>query len=132
MQNIPIQAIPNQQFNIVIDNNRWEIEVKSTNGTISCSIARNNVPLVTNARAVGGMRILPCVYQEDGNFAIITQNQQVPDYREFGVSQFMIYLSAAELEEIRTPTPTPIPQSFFDPLGALPLRYAPQGYVLAP
>lgn len=132
MQTIPIQAIPNQQFSIVLDNNRWDISLKTTNGTVSCSLARNGVSIVENARAVAGMRIIPAIYQEAGNFAIISQNQQIPEYTQFNVTQFMIYLSSADLDLIRVPAPLPITASYFDPLGALPLRFAPQGYELAP
>lgn len=132
MQNIPIQAIPNQQFNIVLDDNRWDITIKSTKGTVSVTLIRNGQVIVSNARAVAGMRIIPAIYQEAGNFAIISQNQSIPEYSQFGVSQFMLYLSEAELDLIRIPPAVPIQADFFDPLGALPLRYAPVGYELAP
>lgn len=131
MQNVPIKRVPNQQFSIVLDDNRWDISLKTTNGTVSVSMTRNNVPIVMNARAVAGMRILPCAYQEDGNFAIATQNQEIPFYDSFGVSQFLVYLSAAELAEIRVPSPALITAAYFDPIAALPLRFAPQGYVQA-
>jgi hypothetical protein len=131
MQNIPIQAIPNQQFSVVLDNNRWDFTLKSTDGTISASVVRNGEVIVTNARAVSGMRILPAIYQEAGNFAIIAQNELILDYTQFGVTQFMLYLSAAELEEIRNTNPAQIVPEFFDPLAPLPLRFEPKGYVLA-
>jgi hypothetical protein len=131
MQNIPIQAIPNQQFSTVIDNNRWDISLKTTNGTVSCTLLRNGETIVDNARCVSGMRIIPCIYQENGNFAFVSQLQELPDYNKFGVTQFMIYLSPDELAVIRTPPPAIITSDFFDPLAALPLRFAPQGYVQA-
>jgi len=129
MQNVPLQAVPNQQFAVALDDNQWDITLKTTNGTVSVTMLRNGEVIVENARAVAGMRIIPCIYQEDGNFVIVTQNQEVPEYSKFGVTQFMIYLSASELDEIRVPIPSLITQSYFDPLGALPLRFAPQGYV---
>lgn len=132
MQNIPIQAIPNQAFSIVLDNNSWGFVIKSTNGAISVSLTFNGVDLVDGARAVANMRIIPSQYEEAGNFAIVTLNHDVPDYTQFGITQQLIYASAAEIAALRNaPTPDPITAADFDPIAALPLRFAPQGYVLA-
>ena len=131
MINIPIQAVPNQSFSIVLDTNRWDIAIKTTNDAVSVSLTLNNVEVIRNLRAVAGMRIIPSRYEEAGNFAIITNNGAVPDYLEFGISQYLVYLSDAELEVIRTPDVPPITAADFSPLAALPLRFSPQGYVLA-
>lgn len=131
MQNLPIKALPNQRFSIVLDNNRWDIAIRDTNGTISVSMIRDGTALIENARAVAGMRIIPAQYQEAGNFTLTTQNGEIPDYTKFGVTQELIYLSATELAEIREPVSPPITEDFFDPIAPLPLRFAPQGYELA-
>lgn len=128
MQVIPLQPIPNQQFTIVLDNNRWDIGVKLTDGTISVTLSLNNALVAENLRAVAFGRIIPAQYQEAGNFGIATQNGEIPDYTKFGVTQYLVYISAAELAVLRTPAPPPITPAFFDPLGALPLRYEPKGY----
>jgi hypothetical protein len=128
MQTLPIQAIANQQFSTVLDNNRWNISIRSTNGTVSVSMTRNDVLIIENLRAVSGMRIIPAQYQEAGNFALITQSGEIPDYTKFGVTQTLIYLSAAELVVIREPQSPPVTTAFFNPIGALPLRFSPQNY----
>lgn len=131
MMNIPIKAIPNQQLLVVLDNNQWGIDIKSTNGTISVALTLNGVDVADNARAVGGGFIIQQQYKEAGNFAILCQNFLVPDYTQFGITQFLTYFSAAELVLLRAEPPPPITADFFNPIAALPLRFAPQGYTLA-
>lgn len=129
MQNVPIQALPSQSFSVPLDNNQWDITIRTANGVIAVTLVLNGVTVIENMRAVGGMRIIPDQYQENGNFVFVTQNFQVPDYTQFGISQKLIYLSAAELEVIRQLPPEPLRASDFDPNAALPLRLFPQGYV---
>ena len=132
MRVIPIKALPNQTLSALLDDNQWDIALRDCNGVISCSLSKNAVVIVENARAVAGMRILQAHYQEDGNFAIISNDEGIPDYRQFGVTQFLVYISADELAVSREPPADRIPASYFDPIGGLPLRFAPEGYELAP
>lgn len=132
MQAIPIQAIPNQAFSILLDTNQWDFEIKTTNGMVSVSLTLNGVVLIENLRAVTNGRIIPSKYEEAGNFAIIAQNQNVPDYTQFGTTQTLVYISPTDLTAARVPSTDPyITAADFDPIAALPLRFAPQGYVLA-
>lgn len=130
MQLLPLQAIPNQAFSIVLDNNQWLFVIKTTNGVMSVSLGLNNDVVLDNARAVANGLIIPSRYQESGNFIFVTQNFQLPYYTEFGTTQALIYVTAAELETFRAPVGLPITASDFSPLGALPLRFAPQGYTV--
>lgn len=129
--NIPIQAIPSQSFSTALENNQWDIDLKTTNGTVSISLTLNGVPLIENIRVVGGAAIIPAKYQEVGNFVLVTQSYQIPDYTQFGISQQLIYIDAEEVASIRLLPPEPLTKSDFDPNAALPLRLFPQGYVLA-
>lgn len=138
MLNVPIQSIPNQQFSISLENNTYEIAIKITNSQMSMSIVRNSVTIVDNARCVAGAPIIPSIYEEDGNFIFFTQGQQLPNYLSFNNTQSLTYLTTTELAAYRTPPVASSPRvptvtaSFFNSLGALPLRFAPQGYTLAP
>lgn len=127
-QQVPIQALPNQQFSITLDNNIWDFTIKATGGVMSVSLGRNGVPIVDNIRAVAGMRLIPSKYEEAGNFVFYTQNFELPDYTQFNVSQSLIYYSAVELAAIRNPVRPPITASYFNGIAALPLRFRPQGY----
>lgn len=134
MQNIPIQALPSQTFTYVDpENNQWNISVQLVIAQMAFSFTLNGTPLIKNVTAVAGIRIIPYDYLENGNFVIITQSQQVPDYRQFGTTQHLLFLEAADIKAFRQPIRDLIrvvPTSF-DPNGGLPLRFAPQGYVSA-
>lgn len=132
MQIIPIQALPNQEFSIVLDENRYDIAIRSTTSSVAFTFYRNNELVIENIRAVSSIRIIPSKYQEAGNFVLYTQLGELPFYEKFGITQQLIYLSEAELNAIRARNPARMTASDFDPLGGLPLRFAPQGYTLAP
>ncbi len=128
MQIIPIQALPTQRFSIPLDGNEWGITIRATNGTISMSFTLNGDVVIQNTRAVAGRRIIPATYQEAGNSTLITQSFELPDYTKFGTTQQLVYISAADLEIVRTKTPGIVTAADFDPNGALPMRFKPSGY----
>jgi hypothetical protein len=132
MLQLPIQALPNQQFQAVLDGNAWDFTIRSTNGVMSATLVLNGTTVVENARCVAGSFIIPSQYEEAGNFLFLTANNALPDYTLFGNSQSLIYVSPAELVVFRTPPVSPvITAASFDPIAALPLRFAPQGYEAA-
>lgn len=102
--------------------------MKLVNGAIAVSLTLNGADIIDNARAVAGMRIIQSLYKQNGNFAIISTNQTVPDYTQFGTTQFLVYISIAELSVSQSPPNTQVPAVYFDPIAPLPLRFAPQGY----
>lgn len=128
---IPISAVPNQKLSVVLDNNNWDVEIRQTNGVTSVSLTLNGSQVIQNVRAVAGMRLIPSRYEEAGNFVFVTANFQMPDYVLFNVSQSLIYASAAELALVRAPAPSRITAAYFNPIAALPSRFAPQGYFSA-
>lgn len=131
MQLIPIKAIPNQAFNILLDGNTWDFVIRLTNGVMAVSLSKNGVALISNLRVVAGEFVIPAVYQEDGNFMFLTADNKLPDYTLFGVTQSLVYASSAELEAIRASLTPPLTSAMFNPIADLPLRFAPKGYVLA-
>jgi hypothetical protein len=128
MMQVPIQAVPNQSFSIILDNNQWAILLKTVDSATVVSLSLNGNDVLDSARAVSGSLIIPSQYEESGNFLFVTSNSQLPLYTLFNVSQSLLYVSAAELAAFRLPTPTPITAAYFNPIAALPLRFAPQGY----
>lgn len=131
MQQIPIQSIPNQEFSITLDGNIYDITPKTMDNITCVSIVRNGVDIIDNIRCVPFQPVLPAQYQESGNFSFVTGNGDLPYYTQFNVTQQLIYLSADELAALRAPQPPPITAASFNPIAALPLRFAPQGYVSA-
>lgn len=132
MQIIPLQAIPNQEFTVVLDNNQWNITLKTVINITAASLSLNGVTLLDNTRCVANGLIIPYQYLEAGNFLFLTQNFQLPDYTQFGITQFLVYLSATDLIALRATPTLPLTTADFDPIAALPLRFSPQGYIAAP
>lgn len=129
MQQIPLQAIPNYDFTMTLDNNIYVLKFTTLDNITCMSITRNGVDVIDNIRCVPFQPVLPSRYEEDGNFIFVTANGDLPYYTSFNVTQSLIYLSAAELAAIRVPQAPPITAASFNPIAALPLRFAPQGYV---
>jgi hypothetical protein len=128
MQQVPLAALPNQAFTLLLDDATWDVAIKTTNGVISVSLARDGVAVADNARAVSGSFILQAEYQESGDFFFVAQGFELPDYAQFGVSQSLVYIGPDELAALRTPKPPPITAADFNPIAALPQRFSPQGY----
>ena len=128
MLQLPIQALPNQEFQAVLDGNSWDFTIRSTEGVMSMTLALNGGAVIQNARCVAGSLVIPSQYEEAGNFLFLTAGNRLPGYALFGTTQSLIYVSAAELAAFRTPPPPPITSASFNPIASLPLRFAPQNY----
>jgi len=131
---IPIQQLPNSSFTITLDNNLYEIDLRICNGVTTVSLTQNGTDILDNAIAASAAPIIPSPYLEAGNFMFLTANQQLPNYEQFGLTQSLFYFSESELNAYRvkpvasSPAVPTVTSAFFNPLAALPLRFAPQGY----
>lgn len=108
MINIPLNNIANQSFNIVLDNNNYFFNIRFCRnsgalgvGIMAVDITRNDSIIETGFRAVPGYPLIPYKYLQNGNFTFVTQNDMYPDWRLFGINQFLIYASKEELENIK-------------------------------
>jgi hypothetical protein len=128
MMQIPLQALPNQEFSIILDNNNWDMTFKTVGQVTTCSLVLNGEDLLDNALCVSGFWVIPSIYQEAGNFFFVAQAFQLPAYPQFGSSQYLIYASPSDLAALRAPVPPPVTAAQFNPIAALPLRFSPQGY----
>lgn len=101
MIDVNIQALPNQSLSVQLDGLRYDITIKEAIGVMAATVVRDGVTLVDNVRLVAGTPVLPYRYQESGNFALTTADEELPYYPSFGVTQFLVYLSAEELAALR-------------------------------
>ena len=101
MIDVGIAALANQSLSIQLDERFYEIELREANGVMSASITRDGVVLISNVRVTAGTPLLPYRYQEAGNFIMTTDGEAIPYWDQFGVTQFLVYLSAAELAAYR-------------------------------
>ena len=101
MIDIGIAAVANQTFFVQLDELPYSIELHAADDAVAATITRDDVVLITGARITPGMPLLPYRYQESGNFLLITNEGDLPDFTQFGVTQFLVYLTAAELATFR-------------------------------
>jgi len=101
MRTIPLVAIPNQRFTITVDDVRYDIAIKAARGVMVCDIAINGTVIITGARVLAGEMLIPFKYLENGNFILLTEGGDLPDYRQFGNTQTLVFFTPAELGAIR-------------------------------
>jgi hypothetical protein len=107
---IPLTNIPNQSLSLTLNGSDYIINVHGTRddgpgtGIATFDIIRNDVAIVTGARALPDFPLIPARYLEDGNFIVETMNDEYPDWRQFGITQNLVYASQDELVAIRAGT----------------------------
>jgi len=100
---IPLQAVPNQSLSVVVDGISYGLLLKTATNLTVVTIIRDNVTILSSTRAVFGTPIIPYGYLEDGNFIFTcTTEDTLPFYTDFGVTQFLSFYTADELEAIRS------------------------------
>lgn len=98
MRIIDIDPIPNEEFSVTVDGNRWDFVIKEAVSSMICDLSLNDEVILSGARIVTGTPIIPYEYlRSQGNFIILTENDELPYWTQFGVNQQLIYASAEEL-----------------------------------
>lgn len=101
MIDIDLSPLPNQSLTIQVAGALYQLDIKETRGVMSCTIIRDGLIVVFNARMVAGTPIIPYRYLESGNFVLLTQEGDYPDYNKFGSSQSLVFVTQSEIEELR-------------------------------
>lgn len=101
MIDVGIAAVPNQALSIQLDERFYDITLREANGVMSATVVRDGTTLVSNMRVTAGTPLLPYRYQESGNFLMTTDGEAIPYYDQFGITQFLVYLTADELTTYR-------------------------------
>jgi hypothetical protein len=97
MQDVPLEPIPNQTLTLTLDGNRWTLTIKQAVTSMIADISLNDVPLMQGVRFCAGTPLIPYRYlQGSGNFLLLVDNEQLPDWRQFGASQQLVYVSPGE------------------------------------
>jgi len=104
MIEIALQTLPNQSFTIQLENKLYDIAIKVVQNTMVVSLTRNNEIILSNMRVVAGQPVIPYKYLENGNFIFLTDDEELPFYTQFGISQRLLYVTIAELEGFRAST----------------------------
>nr|WP_237386287.1 hypothetical protein [Xenorhabdus sp. Sc-CR9] len=94
MREIPLRAIPNQRLAVTLDGVNWVITLKAARHTMLCDIQRDEVSLIQGARLVANASLIPYAYLSPaGNFALLTENHELPWWEKFESTQTLIYWS---------------------------------------
>lgn len=96
MRNIPIAAEPNQEFTVRLDDTRYTIRLKEANGVMVADFVLDDVVTLSATRVLAGELLIPYLYMARGNFVLLTVGDALPDWREFGASQSLVYMSPEE------------------------------------
>lgn len=98
MREIQLQAVPNQRITVMLDGRAWDIELKTCQAHMAASLRRDAEIILLGQRVVCGSMIIPYRHLAvTGNFVIMSSNDRCIDWRAFGVSQSMFYLSPEEI-----------------------------------
>jgi len=99
--NIPLLAIPNQSFSIQLDNDLYTLVIKAASNIMAADVIKNTTQLIAGSRIISNQLLIPYPYLYTGNFVLAAQNEQYPDYEQFGVTQYLLYFSQDELEALQ-------------------------------
>lgn len=91
-----------QTFTSTIENDRYSLTVYAIPGGVCYDISRNEVVLIQGNRITPGEFMLPYYWQwaGHGNFLLLTQDNDLPDNTQFGVTQTLLYYTIAEMQAV--------------------------------
>lgn len=101
MKDVALAAVPNQQLFIQLEERAYDITVHEAMGSMAISVTRDGEVIVQGMRLTPGTPVFPYPYQEAGNFLLLTDEEALPDWQQFGVTQFLVYATEAEVAEFR-------------------------------
>jgi len=101
---LPLNTIANQSLSAVFDGQSYQLEFKVAAGVMVVTIAVNGDIVVAGSRFFANAPLIPYRHLEGegGNFILTTELDALPDYNEFDVTQFLVYLTAAEVSSARS------------------------------
>lgn len=102
MQVITLSNDLNQTFTTTLDTDFYQIAIYAVGGTMACDITRNSLPVVTGKRITNGQFLIPyfAYFNGFGNFMLVTQNSELPDNTQFGITQTFFYFDPSEMAEV--------------------------------
>jgi hypothetical protein len=96
-QDIQLEQIPLQKVVITLGENNYDIRIYSIVQRMAYDLTINGVIVIKGLKFVNEVLMLPYSHQEvNGNILLILPDDELPDYKLFGVSQFLTYLDASE------------------------------------
>jgi len=99
MQTIAIAAVSSQTFSTTLNNVLYNFAIYYTQNGMCYDLSIGGLAVVTGQRIVTGWYLIPftCYEQGNGNFFLLTENNTLPDYTQFGTTQILIWLTGTEI-----------------------------------
>lgn len=93
-----IQNTNNQSFSILLEDDFYEITIKTVGRLSYLTVVRNGDTIVSNRRAVPNVNIIPNrhQFQEHGNFRFVGDDSY-PFFENFNVSTRLYYVTKQEV-----------------------------------
>jgi hypothetical protein len=102
---VPLQPVANQSFTVTLGGSRYAFALKESNGIMCADVVRDEVELLHGHRLVASAPMLPYRFLQDrGNFVLLTENDELPYYTQFGYTQQLVYLTADEVGTLKAST----------------------------
>jgi len=101
MRVIPLATAPQQSLSVRLDDSRLVLTLKKVKGCMVADLERDGEYVIRGTRVLAGEPIIPYAYLEEGNFLLQTINDELPDWTQFGVSQTLLYLTVAEVTDLK-------------------------------
>ena len=99
---IELQNLPSQEFTITLSENEYEIRIFSIVDGMAYDLILNEKVIISGFLMVNQVLLLPYKYQEiSGNLLLVVPDDEDPNYKQFGLTQFLYFLDDAETEEYR-------------------------------
>lgn len=102
VQLINLATEANQSFSMILDSHRYEMTIRSSFSGILADLAVDGMVVMAGMRILPKEPIAPYHYMTSGNFVLLTEQDQLPDFREFGITQFLFYVDKETLTKIQT------------------------------
>lgn len=102
MIDINLQQLANQELSIALENSRYVIRVVETNTMMAITITQDDTVLIENQRLLPNDFILRrnLVDADSGNFMMLVQDDSIPAFQNFNITQFLVYITSDELEAL--------------------------------
>lgn len=101
---VPLIQAANQSFTMRSDSARFEVSLRDCQTCMAVDITRDGERIVSGHRALPLSPLIPFQYLEGdaGNFYFDTgETGELPDWRKFGTLHFLLFATAAEIQEVR-------------------------------
>ena len=82
--------------------NDYALSIYSIDGHMAYDLSIDSQNIVSGFKLANDIPLLPYRYQEvNGNLLLSLPDDELPDYKRFGSSQYLYYLSESEITEYR-------------------------------